>query len=213
MADKKKGKVIEITDKTLKRLSDALKLEPKSYEVTSGSIKDQFCNYGYEILHGIGAGDTVNIKGGGIIDDDLQNAFNKFNVHMAVIDGVYEDKGVDVEDIDKLHVDDITLLFNVTGFQIKGGEGNESIILTGTKYVHSVAGRMEIKSPKIPLDSLSSYKWHNELKAAADNARNEVALYKEGKCTAVAPQEPAEDPNQLKIELSGKDDDLESSKV
>jgi len=173
----------------------------KPFEITSAQIADDFCNYSFEILAGVGVGDTHNVKGKGIIDADLQEAFSKFNAHLAFVDDVFGHSNIDVADIDQFHNHDLTLLFNVTGFQIKGGEGNESIVLIGTKYVNSVTSRIELKSPKIPLDGLSSYKWHNELKAAADIAREEVALYKGGKCTAVETSDK-EDANQLTIEMA-----------
>lgn len=172
----------------------------KPFEITSAQIADDFCNYSFEILAGVGLGDTHNVKGKGIIDPDLQEAFSKFNAHLAFVDDVFGHSGIEVADIDMFHTHDLTLLFNVTGFQIKGGEGNESIVLIGTKYVNSVTSRIELKSPKIPLDGLSSYKWHNELKGAADIAREEVALYKGGKCTAVETSDK-EDSNQLTIEV------------
>jgi hypothetical protein len=62
------------------------------------------------------------------------------------------------------------------------------------KYVSSAGGWEEIKSPEITLDSLSPYKWWNELKAASDKAREEVSLYKEGNYTPVEVEE--EDDNQ-----------------
>ena len=37
--------------------------------------------------------------------------------------------------------------------------------------VGTAGGRIELATPKIPLDNLSSYHWYNELKVAADNAR------------------------------------------
>ena len=67
------------------------------------------------------------------------------------------------------------------------------------KYVSSAGGWMEIKSPEITLDNLSSYKWWNELKSAADHAREEVSLYKEGNYTPVEKEEEEPDNNQLTI--------------
>lgn len=166
--------------------------EQKPFKITSAQISDDFCNYEYEILSGVGIGDSHKVKGKGIIDQDMQLAFNKFNVHLAAIDGVFKHLDIEITDIDTLHNHERTFDYNVTGFSIKGGDGNESIILKGNKFLDSLSGRMELTTPKISLDAASSYKWYNELKAAVEQAREEVELYKGGKCTAV---EPAEDPN------------------
>lgn len=182
-----------------KKKKDEEQEQTKPFSVTKAQIVDGLCNYEYEILAGIGVGRTHKVTGEGIIDQDLQNAFNKFRAHMAFIDDVFRHSNIEVEDIDQFHNHDLTLLFEVSGFQIKGGEGNESIVLIGTKYVSSISSRNEVKTQKVPLDSLSSYKWYNELKAAADIAREEVALYEQGKFTPVETSDK-EDANQLTIE-------------
>lgn len=172
----------------------------KEYIIKEAHLKDDFCNYTYEIIKGTGRGDTHKVSGSGLIEDDLRHAFGKFNVHLATIDDVFKHAGVEITDIDELHADDLTDLYRVTGFKIVGSSGTESLILFGSKFVSSAGGRIELKSPKIPLDNLSSYTWYNELKAAADVARREVELYKEGKC--VIPDEEEDDkpnPKQLTI--------------
>lgn len=182
------------------------KEEPKAqkpFEITSAQITDDFCNYEFDILTGVGVGDTHKVKGKGIIDPDMQLAFNKFNVHLAAIDGVFKHLNIEVTDIDALHGHERTFDYNVTGFSIKGGEGNESIILKGNKFLDSLSGRMELTTPKISLDAASSYKWYNELKAASDQARYEVELYKGGKCTAVDPKEDL-NADQNKIDFNAE---------
>ena len=171
----------------LNKAFDEMKDVP--FIITEAAIKDDFCTYKFEITSGIGLGDSHKVDGSGIIDDDMRTAFSKFNVHLAAIDDVFKHSGIEIDDIDKFHTEELTGLYHVTGFQIKGGKDNECIVLTGNKYVSTAGGRIELKSPKIPLDNLSSYKWYNELKAAADEARNEVRLYKEGKYTAVEIEE------------------------
>jgi hypothetical protein len=173
--------------------------EEKEFIIKDATIKDDFCNYSYEIASGIGLGDMHSVKGKGIIEDDMRNAFASFNVHMACIDDVFKHSGVEVEDIDSMKDDQLTFLYTVTGFKIKGGKDDESIILIGNKYVSSAGGRIELETPKIPLDNLSSYKWYNELKAAADDARREVELYKEGKYTSPEADEPEEKFSQTKM--------------
>jgi hypothetical protein len=169
------------------------------FTIKEASLKDDFCNYTFEIITGVGSGDTHSVKGSGIIEDDMREAFGKFNVHLAAIDDVFKLSGIELEDIDKYHAHELATRYHVTGFKIKGGTENESIILVGSKFVGTAGGRIELATPKIPLDNLSSYQWYNELKAAADNAREEVALYKEGKYTSVQEEDDKPNPRQLTI--------------
>lgn len=168
------------------------------YKIKEASIKDEVCNYAYEITRGIGIGDTHSVKGSGIIDRALAEALSKFNVHLAVIDDAFKLSEIEVDDIDKFHNDDLALLYTVTGFKIKGSSDSESIVLIGHKYL-STGGRMELESPKVSIDNFSSYKWYNELKAAADHVRREVSLYKEGKCTIPEVEEDGGKLEQTKI--------------
>lgn len=192
-------------------------LEKTAYIITAAALKDGFCHYTFEITEGKGVGDTHQVKGNGLFLDDLRHAFGKLNVHMACIDDVFKHSGIEIEDIDMYHTDDLASLYNVTGIKIKGGKENESVILLGNKYVSSAGGRIELASPKIPIDNLSSYKWYNELKTAVDEIRREVKLYKEGKYTAVEEEEAEDNPKQMKItdmmnnDTEGDDDDSEFS--
>lgn len=179
-----KDNPVTITAAKLKAMAEGLELK-RPFDITAALIKDGFCNYSYEIIEGVGLGDSHAVKGSGLIEDDMRNAFAVFNVHLAVIDDVFKHSDIEFDDVNKMHAEELTGLYHVTGFKIKGSKDNESIILVGNKYVSQAGGRLELETPKIPLDSLSSYKWYNELKTAADKARLEVALYKEGKYTAV----------------------------
>lgn len=175
--------------------------DERTYIIQEGKIIDDFCHYGYEIMDGVGIGEIHKVKGKvGIIKDSMRKAFVLFNVHLAALDEAFHLSGIEIEDIDKLHSHDLTGNYFVTGFEIKGIEDNESIVLIGNKYVPSAGGRMELKTPRIVLDSLSSYTWWNELKAASDKARYEVARYKEGHCTIPEPEDE-ENPTQLKIQI------------
>lgn len=182
----------------------------RPYEITMAVIKDDFCNYSYEIVDGVGVGDSHAVKGSGLIENDMRNAFSVFNVHLPVIDDVFKHSDVQFEDVDKMHGEELTGLYHVTGFKIKGSKDNESIVLVGNKYVSQAGGRLELETPKIPLDNLSSYAWFKQLKIAADKARLEVALYKEGKYTAVEIIEET-DLKQTSISFDageGKEDDM-----
>lgn len=148
--------------------------------IKEASIKDSFCNYTYEVNTGVGLGDKHKVNGENQVVDDMIAAFNKFNVHLACIDDIFKHSKTEITDIDTMHNHELTYLYHVTGFKMKGSVESESIILTGNKYV-TAGSRIEFETPRIALDNLSSYKWYNELKAAADNARYEVEEYMNGK--------------------------------
>jgi len=168
----------------------------RSFSIIEATIKDEFCNYKYEVIKGIGIGDQHNVTGSGIVKDSLLTAFANFNVHLACINEVFKHSKIEVEDIDMMHGDELTSLYRVHGVKVKASKGYDTIRLSGMKYVSSAGGWMEIKSPEITLDSLSSYKWWNELKTATDNAREEVSLYKEGNYTPVEKEEEEPDERQ-----------------
>ena len=182
-------------------------LTTKPIEIISASLKDGLCNYSYELKTGVNIGDTHNVKGKGIIMDDLSNAFVAFNVHLAIIDEIFKNSSVEFDAIDEIKNDDLVFQFNVTGFKMKISGDVESIYLTGTKYVSSAGGYLDINTHKIDLTQYSSYKWFADLKEAADCARLEVELYKDGKCTPVEQEEPVKNPKQMSILDKGDDGD------
>jgi hypothetical protein len=172
--------IISKIDKAKKRLGskeNPVNSEPE-FVVTQAAIKDGFLNYSYEILKGPNRGFVHNVKGKGIIMDELQEAFNKFNVHLAVIDEVFHHSGIEINDVDKLHTDPLAMNYSVTAFKLKGDEGAESVMLTG--YKGTALGDIDIISPQIAIDNLSSYHWHNELQTAVEQARHQVELYMDG---------------------------------
>lgn len=218
MSKAKKGsKENPISGDDLKSIFNGVTGNQRSFKIVEASIKDDFCNYTYEVTKGVGLGDKHKVDGKGIVMDDMLTAFASFNVHLACIDDVFLHSKTEFDDIDTMNNHEFTFLYLVTGFKILGGEDNESIILSGNKYVSSAGGRIEIKSPKIPLDNLSSYKWYNELKTAANKARREVEEYKEGKYEAVLedPEEEKKSSYQLTIGESDETlvDDFESAKI
>lgn len=204
-------KTITIKADSIKEAVDQLNkaANKRSYMIMIASIKDDFCDYKYEVTGGIGIGDKHSVDGTGIIDDDLRDAFAKFNVHLAVMDEVFKHSDIEIDDIDQFHVHELTLLYRVKSFTIKRSKGYESIQLKGEKYVSSASGWMGLVSPEIALDNLGGFKWYNELKAAADHAREEVALYKEGKYTAPKEEEPKPDKKQIGLFDTGKEEDTE----
>ena len=193
--------------------------ETKELVVMKAVIKDGFCNYTYKVLMGIGKGAKHNVTGPGIVNDSMYDAFASFNVHLASIDDIFKHSGIEIADIDTMHGHELATIFNVTGFEIKGEQSNESIILFGNKYISSAGGRIELSTPKIPLDNLSSYKWYNELITVLNNARNEVELYHGGNYT-VKEQDEKEEMVQTKITFgpgdannNHSDEEFENGKV
>lgn len=190
---KKKNKVIEMSADALMELTEI----KKEFEIVKAIIKDDFCNYSFSVLDGVGIGDTHNVTGTGIVLDDMITAFQEFNRHFACIDDVFKHSKVEIENIDSMENHELCALYSVNGFSIHGSSENESIVLYGSKYL-SIGGRIDFKTTRVALDGLSAYRWWNELKTASDNARKEVELYKAGKYTPVEEKEKA-NPKQLKI--------------
>jgi hypothetical protein len=183
----------------------------RPFEIKEAKVKDDFCNYNYYVKEGVGAGDTHKVTGTGIVDRDMHLAFAKLNVHLAVIDDVFKHSNIEIGDIDNFHGHDLTVLYSVTGFKFSGSEDNETVVLIGTKYVTSAVGRIEIESPKISLDSGSGYKFYNELKEAADNAKEEVALYALGKCTQPEVEEAIEDLPKIDFDNNVNEEEFSTS--
>lgn len=195
----------------MKKVKDSAEDVPvKELEIVSAQIKDDFCNYSYEILSGVGKGYIHNVKGTGIIDNDLRDAFQKLNAHLAVVSDVFKHKGVDIRKFDPLHRHDLTGLFTVTGFKVKGNDEGMMVSLIGEKFVSSIGNRVDVQTPMIPVDKLSPYQWWSELKEAIEECRNEVVLYNNGKYTEVEEKEVI-DPKQLKI--TDNEEEFENAKV
>lgn len=182
--------------------------ELKPLEFVAGEMKDGLLNYSYKIKTGAGVGNTHNVKGDGLFEDDLTTAFAKLNVHLAAIDDIFKHNSVEVEKISKMRTHELTFLFTVTGFTIKGEDENRSVILKGTKRIAASHDWMDIKTPKIDISKLSSYMWHSDLRKVLEEVLEECELYHEGKCT---PQEHEEkvDKNQLSI-ADGMDEEEEA---
>jgi SpoU rRNA methylase family enzyme len=160
-------------------LKDAVDLlAPKPYEITSASIKEQKCNYGYEIKTGPTAGDKIPTrKGEAIIHQDMNDAFAALKVHLAIADDAFRHVFDELPELDELTAHEITQEFTVTGFKTTGTEEDEGYFLIGDKYV--TLGVMGVDTPKITAGS--NYKFFEELSDAISNARKEVELYMNGK--------------------------------
>jgi hypothetical protein len=188
----------------------------RSYRILNATLKDGFVNYTYEITEGVGLGDIHSVKGKGIIKDDLSEAWSEVNIHLALMDDIFKIGKVKYSSISEIKVHEYALLFNLTGFKISGAFDSESIILTGTKYIKGL-GRLDIETPKVALDNLSSYKQFADLKYVIDWVRDEVSLYKEGKYTPVETEDHEDQANPKQISMldgiGNDNDDFEKAKV
>lgn len=218
--DKAEKKPIVVYDvqafvENLKRVSDQIRTKELPFTITGAKIKDDFCNYDFDITQGVGAGDSHKVNGRGIIHDDMRESVAKLNIHLALIDDAFGER--EITDLNELTGDVITR-YHVTGFEFKGLAGAESVVLIGNKYVHSTRGRIELKTPPVSLEDLSGYKWHEELNKVATDARNEVAMYKEGKYTPVHDTKVKDDKQLSLLDTQDEDtgefeDELESARA
>ncbi len=180
------------------------------FEVKGASILDDQCNYSIHVTSGAGVGKHNNVKGEGIVDEDMKIAFSKFNVHLAIIDAVYKHKGIEIDKISKFHTHEITTDYTVTGFKMNGEEDNLSIVLVGSKHVPM--GIMPIDTPKIMLDHTGGYEFFKDLKAAAETAMKEVELYIGGKCTLLEDSETG-NPKQITLGDAIAEAEMENARV
>jgi hypothetical protein len=153
----------------------------RDFAIMGASLKDEYCNYSYEIIAGVGITNTYSGNGKHVVLDDMLTAFHAFNVHLAALDSAFKIAGEVVGSMKDVMTHEITLGYRVQGFKIKGTGEHESVSLFGTKYSDVAKGWLSIVTPFIPIDALSFYQWYNELKEVTDQAREEVALYHEGK--------------------------------
>lgn len=193
----------------------------RDYTIKEATLKEDVCNYGYEVTDGPNHGDFHAVKGSGIIDDDLRHAFGRLHVHMAALDSAFTLSGIEVENIDDYHGHELAFRYLATSFKINGD--GESVTLKGNKYSPTSGARIELTIPKVALDNLSSYPFAAQLKTAMDALREEVALYKEGKYTAM---EQEDKPNSKQLTIGdaleqakggdnedGDDEDFENGRV
>ena len=175
----------------------------RNYVINGDIIKDDFCKYKYEIVKGVGKLNQYTGNGVHIVKESMKEAFAELNVHMANIDDVFKHADMEFDSLNEVGNEDLTFLYEVSGFQIEGSEENESVILLATKKISS-GNRMNLKSPKIPLGDTSWYRWYNELKESISKCREEVALYHEGNYIELEPEEKP-NPNQSSISFGPGD--------
>lgn len=170
---------VVIESDSIAKAGELLQAALKPIQITSASIKELTCKYSYEIMAGAGKGDKVkNREGANFIHDDLNNAFQQLNVHMAILDdafkSVYGDK---LPGLDELNNHEITTHFDVTTVKITGQDENYGIIIYGDKIVKH--GAIMLESPKIK--STDGYIFFAELREAVELVMDEVYEYMNGK--------------------------------
>lgn len=173
----------------------------REFKIVKASMRDGFCDYTYEVTDGVGKGSKHSVEGtAGFMKHSLKTAFERLNVFLAWADDIFKhSKNEDLSFTD-LKSHEFTFLYVINGFQIKGGDENESVVLYGTKYLGWAGDRSKITTPKIVITDTSSYKWFNELKEALIICRDEVAKYEEGNYEPVEEEEKP-DPKQTKIKF------------
>jgi hypothetical protein len=192
-----KEKVFTISaDKLSNGLAD---LVPKCVEIKSASLSDALCNYSYELLTGKTKGDGLSRKGKHIVDEDLEIAFDKFDVFLAHLDDAYTGND-NATELSILESEPETDKYYVNSFSISGVEENKSLILSGYKEVTN--GVIKFAAPKVKLQG--NYLYLTQLTECLENAIKEVEYYMNGKS---APQ-----PEQTHMDFASEDNAFENAK-
>lgn len=197
-----KEKVFTINaDKSIKAANNGLaNLVQKDVEIKSASLSDALCNYSYELETGKTKGDVIVRKGKQFVHDDLEIAFDKFDVFLAHLDDAYTgiDNGTKLSFLEN-EVE--TERYFVNSFSISGVEENRAIILSGYKEVAN--GVIKFSAPKVKLNG--NYLYLIELIDYIDNAVKEVEYYMNGK---TAPQ-----PEQMHMDFASEDASFDNAKL
>lgn len=156
-------------------------------DIRGAKLKDNFCNYNYELIEGLTAGDTISRNGSSIIHEDMTAAFAKLNPHLGVICEELE-AGM-IQDIDRIAAFDDEVhtegslehrvsKFKVSLFKLSGSGDNESVVLNGTKML-STGEFVELKTPSVRWEG--EYHFIDDLRVAIDDLKIEVEKYMNGK--------------------------------
>lgn len=177
------GKVIEINSDNLEKLAEFAETanQEKEIEIKSGSLKDHFLSYSYELLIGLMKGDEISRKGVHIVHDDMLEAFKLLDVFLAHVDGVFQWANNQTP-IQELEESEDLGNYYVSAFKITGSDENKSVILTGGKTVSY--GAISFSTPKLKLDN-SNYLYVEELQHRLKIVIEQVEAYMNGK---TAPQ-------------------------
>lgn len=162
-------------------------------EIKQAMLKDDFCNYKYEVVSGKMKGDTCNRSGASIVHNDLKTVFKKLHVHLALSCEELDKKGIkDVDNIPAWDADadipaNLSQLqeisrkifhFSVSSIKTDGTGENEGVTLVGQKRL-STGEYVKLESPRITWDG--EYYFINELRVIVDDIKEEVEKYMNGK--------------------------------
>lgn len=171
-------KVLTLDADSANELLDVIDQIQKPVLITSADIKEELCNYGYEINTGPGKGDKVTRKGSSFIHHDMDVVFAKLNKHLAHIDDAFTHMKKKPQTVPELEDHEAIISnFTVTGFKISGTDENEGYILKGDKYVNQ--GSIGLETPKI--SKSSGYHFFDDLQEVIEECRSEVEQYMNGK--------------------------------
>jgi hypothetical protein len=196
MSDKKEKVFTINADKFVNSLADQVQ---KDVEIKSASLKDALCSYSYELLTGKTKGDGLSRNGKHIIHEDLQIAFDKFDVFLAHLDDAFTGND-NATELSFLQEEPETEKYYVNSFSIAGVEENRSLVLSGYKEVTN--GIIKFSTPKVKLNG--NYLYLSQLTDCLDNAIKEVEYYMNGKS---APQ-----PEQIHMDFASEDAAFENAK-
>jgi hypothetical protein len=192
-------------------VSDATEVKIKTIEIRGAKLKDDFCNYTYELKTGPTAGDACNRSGASIVHDDLKTAFRKLSPHLAVIcEEVDSHKISDISDYELLDptedwransIEKKVLQFFVTGFTLDGTGENEGVTLFGFKRL-STGDDLTLKTYKIKWSGV--YDFIDDLRSVVDGIIHEVEEYMNGKAAPKMVQQDLfeEETDKVKEETS-----------
>lgn len=189
-------KVFTIDADKLSNLADRV---AKEVEIKSASLSDALCNYSYELLTGKTKGDGLSRKGKHIVHEDLEIAFDKFDVFLAHLDDAYTGND-NATELSFLEAEPETDKYYVNSIAISGVEENKSLIISGYKEVTN--GVIKFAAPKVKLNG--NYLYLTQLTECLDNAIKEVEYYMNGKS---APQ-----PEQVHMDFASEDNAFENAK-
>lgn len=145
--------------------------------------------YGLRITH------TMKEKDGSItettqdrsspVHDDLRNAFNRFNVHIALIaEQIPKDSITDIEKPEHEMLED----FKVSAFEIVGDD--EGVKLKGSRKL-STGKTMPLAPPSVKWEERESksYLYSDTLAESVEMAKHEINAYLDGKHAPEAQQQ------------------------
>ncbi|HEX7906254.1 MAG TPA: hypothetical protein VF487_20410 [Chitinophagaceae bacterium] len=180
-----------------------VKLETPAIEIKAAKLKDDFCNYSYELTEGVTAGDVCNRSGASIVHDDMKLSFKNLNVHLAVICEEISPNEIDIDNLPDINNETLKGKekqlakridsFAVSAFKIDGTGENEGVVLIGTKKLSS-GDYLKLEAPKVKWSE--NYDFIQELMADVSECKNEVEEYMNGKTAPKMVQQDLFDDNE-----------------